>query len=217
MARTVSIYRASIGQKIVSALTGVFLCAFLVVHLSGNILLYKGDGGKAFDQYASRNATSILMRSLELVLFAGFAIHIFWGTRFWLGNRKARPRGYQDNRPSESSPLFARAMFLTGGTVLLFLAIHLASFWAPMRFRGRSGFEVVRMAFRNPWYDLFYIACLVFVSCHLRQGFQSACQTFGLRPAWRKAVDIIALGFWLLIPAGFASMPVYFFFSRGNP
>jgi succinate dehydrogenase / fumarate reductase cytochrome b subunit len=41
---TVMIF-SSVGRKFVMAITGLFLCTFLVVHLSGNLLLFKNDGG----------------------------------------------------------------------------------------------------------------------------------------------------------------------------
>ena len=216
MANTVSLYSSSIGQKIISAITGLFLCTFLVVHIAGNLLLYENDGGRAFNEYAASNATSLLMRSLEIMLFAGFLIHIFWGIRVWLYNRRARTKGYAVYHPSENSSLFSRIMILSGSIVLLFLVIHLKSFWVPMRFTGGrevSDFLIVTTAFQNPLYDTFYIICLALLGYHLRQGFQSAFQTFGVRPFWRRTIDWIAAIFWLIIPAAFASLPVYFFFT----
>ena len=68
--------------------------------------------------------------------------------------------------------------------------------------------------FSNPYYDLFYLVSLALLGYHLRHGFQSAWQTFGLRPAVVRVVDPLAVLFWLLIPLGYAAMPVYFFFSR---
>jgi len=215
MANTVSLYSSSIGQKIISAITGLFLCTFLVVHIAGNLLLYENDGGRAFNEYAASNASSLLMRSLEIVLFAGFLIHIFWGVRVWLCNRRARTKGYAVYHPSENSSLFSRIMILSGSIVLLFLVIHLKSFWVPMRFTGGrevSDFLIVTTAFQDPLYDAFYIICLALLGYHLRQGFQSAFQTFGVRPFWRRTIDWIAAIFWLIIPAAFASLPVYFFF-----
>jgi succinate dehydrogenase / fumarate reductase cytochrome b subunit len=186
------------------------------VHIAGNLLLYEHDGGRAFNEYAASNASSLLMRSLEIVLFAGFLIHIYWGIRVWLYNRRARTKSYAVYHPSENSSLFSRIMILSGSTVLLFLVIHLRSFWIPMRFTGGkevSDFLIVTTAFRDPLYDAFYIICLALLGYHLRQGFQSAFQTFGVRPFWRGTIDWIAAIFWLIIPAGFASMPVYFFFT----
>jgi succinate dehydrogenase / fumarate reductase, cytochrome b subunit len=218
MAKTVFIFSSSIGQKIVSALTGFFLCAFLVVHVSGNLLLFKNDGGISFNEYAAGASSSWLIRSIEILLFAGFAIHIFWGIRLWIFNRRARPKKYAANYPSENSSLFSRVMLISGSLVLLFLVVHLKGFWVPIRFGAHnlSDYEIVRIAFENPFYDLFYIFCLVFLSFHLRQGFQSAFQTFGIRPLWLKAIDWAAAVFWLLIPAAFAAMPLYFLWAKGS-
>jgi len=218
MAKTIPIYSSSIGQKIISAFTGLFLCVFLVVHLSGNLLLFKNDDGRAFNEYAAANASSLLIRSLEVLLFAGFVIHISWGIRVWLFNRRARPRGYAVYHPAENSPLFSRVMLLSGSIILLFLVVHLKSFWVPMRFTGgreASDFVIVLNAFQSPLYDTFYIACLALLAYHLRQGFQSALQTFGVRAFWREAIERVAVIFWLIIPIGFASMPIYFLISKG--
>lgn len=211
---TVPLYSSSIGQKIISALTGLFLCAFLIVHVAGNLLLFKGDNGQAFNAYAQSNAANLLIRSLEVVLFAGFLIHIIWGIRFWLMNRSARPQNYALNRPSENSPLFSRIMLLSGSIILLFLVVHLRNFWFRMRFPQEgehiSEFLIVKTSFEDPLYSGFYIAALVLLAYHLRQGFQAALQTFGIRPFWRTAIDRIAVFFWLIIPAVFATMPLYF-------
>jgi succinate dehydrogenase / fumarate reductase, cytochrome b subunit len=218
MVKTVSLYSSSIGQKIISASTGLFLCGFLVVHIAGNLLLYKGDGGRAFNEYAISNAHNLPVRSLEVVLFAGFLIHIYWGIQLWIYNRRARRKGYIVNHPSENSSLASRIMIISGSIVLFFLVVHLRSFWVPMRFGGRESdlFLTVQTAFQNPLYDALYLACLVLLGYHLRQGFQSAFQTFGVRPFWRKVLEAVAVIFWLIIPAGFASMPLYFFFSKGG-
>jgi succinate dehydrogenase / fumarate reductase, cytochrome b subunit len=220
MAKSISIYNSSIGQKIISALTGLFLCAFLVVHVSGNLLLFKNDGGRAFNQYAAGTSSSWLIRGLEIVLFGGFLIHIYWGIRLWFYNHRARPKDYVQNHPSENSSLFSRIMLISGSVVLLFLVVHLKTFWVPMRFavEGQeiSHFDIVKTAFENPVYDGFYIVCLTLLAFHLRQGFQSAFQTFGIRPVWRRTVDLAAMLFWLIIPLGFAALPLFFLFAKGG-
>jgi succinate dehydrogenase / fumarate reductase, cytochrome b subunit len=218
MAKTLFFYSSSIGQKIISALTGFLLCAFLAVHVSGNLLLFKNDGGLSFNEYATGASSSWLIRSIEILLFAGFAIHIFWGIRLWIFNRRARPKKYAVNHPSENSSLFSRVMIISGSIVLLFLIVHLKGFWVPIRFGAHSlsEYDMVRTAFENPLYDLFYIFCLALLAFHLRQGFQSAFQTIGLRPLWLKAIDWAAAIFWLLIPVAFAAMPLYFLWAKGN-
>jgi succinate dehydrogenase / fumarate reductase, cytochrome b subunit len=218
MAKTLSLYGSSIGQKFVSALTGFFLCVFLVVHVSGNLLLFKNDGGESFNQYAAAASSSLLIRGIEIILFAGFVIHIFWGLRVWIFNKRARPTNYAEYHPSENSSLFSRIMLLSGIVVLFFLVVHLKSFWVPIRFgvQTLSDYDLVKLAFQDPLYDIFYIACLVLLAFHLRQGFQSAFQSIGLRPLWLKTVENAAIIFWLLIPAAFTAMPLYFLVKGGG-
>jgi succinate dehydrogenase / fumarate reductase cytochrome b subunit len=71
----------------------------------------------------------------------------------------------------------------------------------------------VAEAFANPVYSLFYVVALVFLAYHLRHGFQSAFQTFGLRTSrYRRLIEWTAVIFWLVIPLGFALMPLFFLF-----
>ncbi len=215
MSDRIKLLSSSVGQKYLVGLTGLFLCSFLVVHFSGNLLLFVNDGGVAYNRFAEFMSTNVVIRTLEIVLFAGFLVHIIWAFRVWLHNRSARPERYTLSRPSENSTLSSRISFLTGSIVFIFLVVHLQSFWVPTRFPSGtpvSEYDMVKAAFASPVYDLFYVACLVLLGYHLRQGFQSAFQTFGLRPFWRKPIDAIAVIFWLIMPIGFAAMPLYFLF-----
>jgi succinate dehydrogenase cytochrome b subunit len=195
------------------ALTGLFLCSFLIVHLLGNLQLFENDGGRAFERYAEFMSTNLEIRILEIGLFAGFLVHIIWGLRTWWSNRAARPERYVMVRASENSTLTSRIMFITGSIVFIFLVVHLKNFFVPTRFPATdkvSDFELVKAVFANPIYDGLYFVGLALLGYHLRQGFQSAFQTFGLRPAWRLPVDLVAIVFWLIIPIMYATMPLYF-------
>ena len=46
------LFRSTIGQKILMALSGLLYIGFLVAHLSGNFLLYKGRD--AFNSYSDK-------------------------------------------------------------------------------------------------------------------------------------------------------------------
>ncbi len=216
-ARSLPLYRSSVGQKLLVGVTGLFLCTFLVVHMSGNLLLFRHDGGRAFDTYSEFMSTNTMIRTMEIVLFAGFLIHIILAVSTWISNRMARPRRYAVNRPSENSALASRWTFITGSVVFIFLVLHLRTFFVPTRFASGakpSMFELVASAFANPVYDGFYLVALILLGYHLRHGFQSAFQTFGLRPGHQKLIDLVAIFFWLIIPIGFATMPIYFYWAH---
>lgn len=209
-----TLYHSSVGKKFLMGLTGFFLCSFLIVHLTGNFLLFKNDGGAAFDAYGQFMSTNFVIRTMEIVLFAGFIGHLATGTLVWLKNRGARPQKYVANAASENSTWVSRTMFLTGSVVFIFLVVHLRSFWVPARFfhaENPSMYTLVRIAFKDPTYCAFYILAMVLLALHLRHGFQSAFQTFGVKnQKYAPAIHFVSMIFWLLVPIGFISMPVYF-------
>lgn len=51
MIAALKMFYTTVGRKLVMALTGLFLCVFLLEHLYGNLQLYKLDGGHAFNSY----------------------------------------------------------------------------------------------------------------------------------------------------------------------
>jgi succinate dehydrogenase / fumarate reductase, cytochrome b subunit len=217
MNKTTAFLTSSVGRKLLMALSGLFLCSFLVVHLYINLFLLAGDKGAAFDTYAEFMATYPLLRPVEIVLFLGFLLHAFIGIWLWLSNRRARPVRYQVLRASDNSALSSRIMWITGTVVALFLVIHINGFFVQSRFfpNGQTMYEIVAGAFKNPWLDVFYLLALGFLGYHLKHGFQSTFQTFGIRNAkYQTLIDIIAIIFWLIIPITFAVMPFYFLWAH---
>jgi succinate dehydrogenase / fumarate reductase cytochrome b subunit len=57
----------------------------------------------------------------------------------------------------------------------------------------------------------------VFLGYHLKHGFQSAFQTFGIRSGtYRRLIDVVAVVFWLFIPLAFAAIPLYFLWAHSR-
>lgn len=213
MSKPVAFLSSSVGRKMLMALSGLFLCSFLVIHLYINLFLFKQDGGAEFEMYGHFMATYPLIRPLEIGLFAGFLLHAFIGIWLWIMNRRARPVGYAVSKAGENSTLSSRIMWATGIVVGFFLTVHIREFFIQSRFLtpGRPMFEIVRETFLNPWTDVFYIIALGLLGYHLKHGFQSAFQTFGLRNSrYQRLIELIGMVFWLLIPLAFAAMPLYF-------
>jgi succinate dehydrogenase / fumarate reductase, cytochrome b subunit len=217
MSKPVAFLSSSVGRKMLMALSGLFLCSFLVVHLFINLFLFKQDGGAEFEAYGHFMATYPLVRPLEIVLFGGFLLHAFIGIWLWIMNRRARPVRYEVSKAGESSALSSRIMWATGIVVGLFLVVHINGFFVQSRFitPERPMFEIVRETFLNPWTDALYIVALAFLAYHLKHGFQSAFQTFGLRYSrYERLIEFVGMVFWLLIPLGFAAMPLYFLWAH---
>jgi len=207
------LFHSSVGKKILMGATGLMLCIYLVVHLAGNLLLFKGDGGEAFNMYAELLPSLTVIRIIEYLLFGIFIAHIVLGTIFWAYNRGKRPRKYEVNKSSENSSFFSRTMFVTGSIVFIFLVVHMSQFWGPSRFgQGEvTMFALVKNAFTNPVYAFFYVVAMVLLAFHLRHGFESALQTFGItNRKYESLLRIFGVIFWLFIPMVFAAMPIYF-------
>jgi succinate dehydrogenase / fumarate reductase, cytochrome b subunit len=217
MRRTTTFLTSSVGRKMIMALSGLFLASFLVVHLTINLFLFKADAGREFDVYAEFMAKYPLVRPLEIVLFAGFLLHAFIGIWLWLLNRRARPVKYHVHKVGETSELSSRIMWITGIALAAFLVIHINAFFITSRFLtpGRSMYEIVAEAFRNPVTDILYLVAMFFLGYHLFHGFQSAFQTFGLRfSRYKRLIDLVGAIFWLIIPLGFAAMPLFFYWGK---
>ena len=105
----------------------------------------------------------------------------------------------------------------TGSLIALFLFIHLRSFFWPVRMEGGhvSEYMLVCRAFSDPIYDGFYLTAFFLLGMHLKHGFRSAFQTLGLRnKKYTPIIDAAAFIVWFLIPIGYASIPVYFYFTQ---
>lgn len=218
MNQLMQIFYSSVGRKLIMALTGLFLCVFLLEHLYGNFLLYKDDNGVSFDEYSHGLVHNLLIRIVEIVLFAGFVFHIAQGIILTRQNSAARPVNYAVRKSSETSSWFSRNMFLSGSVILFFIVVHLYSFFVPYRITGLEEGEtvsnLVKAAFTNEWYSLLYIISTLFLAFHLNHGFQSSFQTLGLNnKRCSPLLNNLGTAFAILIFIGYASFPVIFYFS----
>jgi len=210
-------YHSSIGKKVLMSLTGLFLITFLVEHLIGNLLLFANDSGKIYEAYGEFLVSNPVIRFIEIFLFLGMAGHAILGVILWIKNRMTRPVKYKFFRLKDNATLASRTTIWTGSVIGIFLYIHLKSFFIPSRFAPVkiSNYELVMQAFSNPWYDAFYVVALFVLGYHLRHGFQSAFQTLGLRnKTYTPLLDMLAFVVWFLIPLGYATIPVYFYFYQ---
>src|SRR5687768_2745252 len=94
---------SSIGRKVLMSLTGLFLCSFLVIHAAGNLQLFKGDDGQAFNEYTKFMTSSILIKTISYLLYISILLHVIDGFLLIARNKKARPVGYEMWKASDNS------------------------------------------------------------------------------------------------------------------
>ncbi len=260
MSKISQLFNSSIGQKVIMSLTGLFLCSFLVIHMIGNLQLFKGDSGMAFNTYAVFMTTNPLIKTTSYLLYASILYHAVKGLWLAARNRKARPVKYAMSQANANSHWTSRNMGVLGTMILVFIVVHMSDFWAEYKFGHipytkyttniltgeltseamptdyvqskkleeymvgtdtkvvivKDLYKEVSEEFQNIGLVLLYLVAMFAVSFHLYHGFQSAFQSLGIAYDNYKGI-IKAIGIWgfaILIPAGFAAMPLYFYFFK---
>lgn len=256
-------FTSSIGQKLLVALTGLFLCTFLVIHAVGNLQLFKNDGGMSFNLYTVFMTTNPLIKTVSYILYFSILFHAFKGLALAYKNRQARPVQYAVVDGKSNSHWTSRNMGILGTIMLVFIVVHMSDFWAEYKFGHipyvkytqnmttgetthepyvdangapatidkkmeeyvvgdtkitivKDLFEEVEEEFQNLGLVLLYVFSMFAVAFHLFHGFQSGFQTLGLNhPRYNPAIRFLGLWvFSIIIPALFASMPLYFYFIK---
>jgi succinate dehydrogenase / fumarate reductase cytochrome b subunit len=132
-----AILSSSIAKKYWMALTGLFLCLFLVGHLLGNLQLIfiGGEEGKlAFNEYAYFMTHNPLIKVMSYLTYLSILFHAIDGFLLTIQNKKARPVPYAYNNPGANSSTSSRYMALLGSLILIFIVTHMANFWWKMKY-----------------------------------------------------------------------------------
>jgi len=251
-------FNSSLGKKLIMALTGLFLCTFLIVHLGGNLLLFKHDDGYAFNAYANFLTHFPPIEVIAYILYLCILVHTLYAIILTIKNRKARPVGYAVTA-SDNASWQSKNMGLLGSILFLFIVIHMGDFWYSYKYTDRVGYkeyrtdlssgntqsvefvpssknfensvstenniEIVRVkdlharvasSFTNVFYVIFYVIAMVAVSFHLKHGFQSAFRTLGwVHRKYTPIVEFIGTWFFAVVmPIGFALMPIVYYFTK---
>ena len=199
-------YSSSIGRKFFVATAGILLCGFLVLHLLGNLLIFKGTD--VFNHYASALDSNPLIPYAEIILAGLFLLHILIALWVRYENNKARPVGYAQYSSKGGRTWGSRTMTWTAFIVLAFLIVHLKS----IRFGDKSQgiYHLVVSNLQNPYYAVFYIISMLALMLHLSHGFQSAFQSVGVNhPQYTPSIKNLSRIFAVVICLGFASIPLW--------
>lgn len=223
---------SSLGKKLIMSLTGLFLCLFLVVHMLGNLQLFfpSPEGmpeGYVFNMYAYHMTHNPLIKIISYGNYFFILLHAVQGILITVYNRKAKGGNYQGKEISNTeASLAARNMRNLGLLIFVFIGLHMWQFWAQMHFFDiavmegvteggdtiKDLYKIVSAAFAQEWVVLFYLVSLAGLAMHLWHGFWSAFQTMGLNnKKYSPIIRMVALGFAVLIPLGFATMPIFFY------
>ena len=217
MNRLQRLVQSSVGAKITIAITGLLLFAFVIVHLLGNLQLYRGRD--AMNSYAETlHHLGPLLWLARLILLGLFVSHLALGFRLYRANRAARGQDdYYVKRSAHRDDLrrqkakAAAMMLASGAVILLFVLYHLMHFtlgWIqpsahhltetlPDGSTRHDVYGMVIAGFQNPLHTGVYVVAMLLLGWHLFHGATSILQTLGLtHPVWRPATEKLL---WFLV------------------
>ena len=183
MRRVTTIFGSTLGKKVVMAVTGIVLVAFVIAHMIGNLQVFLGpEALNAYSDFLHEFLHGGGLWIVRAALLASVALHIWAATSLTLHNREARPVGYRAQRWVEST-YASRTMKWSGPLLLLFIIYHLLHFttgtvhsdYIPgdVYHNFVAGFQVVPVS-------VFYILAMLCLGLHLYHGVWSGLQTLGL-------------------------------------
>jgi succinate dehydrogenase / fumarate reductase, cytochrome b subunit len=210
--------RSNIGLKVLMAVTGVVMVGYLVGHVTGNMLIFKGP--EAINAYSAflHNSTGLLWGT-RIVLLISVVIHIWATIRFLKLRSDARPVAYAMKKP-HGTTFAARTMFWSGPLIALFIVyhiLHLTTGTVHPTFEKNVNttthavdvYANLVEGFQRPLASGIYIFCMLAIGLHLSHGVWSMLQTVGVnRPNWECALRTLAVISAVVICAGFIAVPV---------
>lgn len=208
-----ALWSTSIGKKWLVAVTGLGLVLFLLGHLAGNMLVFKG--AHDFDEYAkflheSLHGTGIWIARIGLLTIV--TIHIIATISLTKKNREVSP-SYQHDATIQAKKS-SLIMIWSGLTILAFIIFHI------LHFTVRTDAELAGLALKSPHamvikgfqsvpVVIFYVIAMTLLCSHASHGVQSMFQTLGLRSKKSAPlIDAISKGYALLVWIGFISIPI---------
>lgn len=207
-----ALFRSSVGQKAVMALTGVFLFGWLLLHLLGNLLVFAGPA--ALDGYGALLHSHLeLLWPMRAALLGAAFLHVTAAWRLTARARRARAARYAMQR-REVATVASRTMRWGGGLLLLFVVfhlLHLSTGTVHPEYVDGSVYHNVVSGLRPKAVALFYLCSVTALGLHLAHGLWSSRRSLGLlkpksQPAalHRRFSATVAL----LLALGFGAIPL---------
>jgi succinate dehydrogenase / fumarate reductase cytochrome b subunit len=212
-----SFFRSSIGKKLLVAVTGIILIAFVIGHLIGNLQFFAGP--RVINEYGTklRHLPFGGLWVVRIGLLVAVLLHIVTTIMLVIENRAAKGQGYV-NKGSVQIKIATRLMALSGIILLSYIVFHLMHFTthnvtpAFANWKDGEDHDVYRMmvaGFSNVGISIFYIVAMVLLAMHLSHGAASLFQTLGLRTKKLACcLGLCAQIFAWVMCAGYVSIPI---------
>lgn len=210
---------STIGRKQIIGITGLGLCAFVLSHMAGNLLILISP--QAYNEYAHALISNPLIYVAEAGLVLLFLAHLATASVIQFKNWKARDRRYEVPPNGEKGTSVARrTLWAQGMLILVFLILHLNTFKYGENYTVNYGngeirdlHKLVIDVFQQPGYVVWYVVALVVLYFHLAHGLASSLQTMGIHhPRYQPAIKASGLFYAIIVAGGFIVQPLYVLF-----
>jgi len=197
-----------IGKKLLMAGTGLCFCGFLLLHLAGNLNIYRSP--QVFVAYAAKlQELGPLLTAVEFLLLFLALVHVLTGLTLFYENVAARPRRYAVKKNAGGRSIGSATMPYTGLLILIFVVVHLLNFYFVGK-TDRTIFQIVAATFSHPGYVIVYIAAMLVAAVHVSHGLWSAFQSIGANhPKYMPGIRVLSILFSLLIAVGLGTIPIF--------
>jgi len=215
MSRALVFLNSSVGKKIVMAVTGIILSLFILGHMTGNLLVFKG--AEAMNKYAAfLQGLGAGLWAIRLVLLAAVGLHAWAYLTTMSESLNARPVGYRKTAYQESD-LASRTMRWTGPILAVFIVFHLMHFTignVHPDFKHLDAYGNVVRGLSVVPVGVFYVVAMACLAVHTWHGTWSMLQTLGLsHPRFDPVRKKLAVLFTLVVAGGFVAVPLAVLFG----
>lgn len=206
-----------IFKKTILALTGLFICLFLIAHLGANFLLLLPQemARTYYNAYSATLRGNVFISVIAYINYACILFHVLYAILVTRRNSKSRNKRYEMNKKDENSSWTSQNMLLLGFLILGFLIIHLANFWYKVKILHQEEdlYQMVYDLFHEPLYLVIYIGAAIPIGLHLSHGVQSAFKTLGLyHHKYLKWIAKLSIFYAWVTGVGFAIIPLVVYF-----
>jgi succinate dehydrogenase / fumarate reductase cytochrome b subunit len=204
-------WSSSVGKKVIMAVTGLIMVAYLITHVLANLLVFQGPS-KINAYSAFLHGTGGALWVARLVLLAALVLHVIAAVQLAGRREAARPARYAAGRDPQVSTFASRTIRWGGALILAFLVYHILHFTvgsAHPSFVEGDPYHNVTTGFHNPIVVAVYLVAMAAVGLHLYHGVWSSGRSLGVsppspRPLRRTVALVLALAIWL----GFTVIPL---------
>lgn len=217
MSRALVFINSSVGKKLVMAVTGIVLSLFILGHMVGNTLVFKGP--EAMNHYAAfLQGLGTALWVIRLVLLLCVGLHAWAYLSTTLESWRARPVGYRKTAYGDGASDWAsRTMRWTGPILAVFIVfhiLHMTTGTVHPSFRHLDAYGNVMRGFAVVPVGVFYVVAMGCLGFHAWHGTWSMLQTLGLtHPRFDPVRKKIAILFTVIVAGGFMAVPLAVLFG----